>query len=122
MYYHPSVCPPWPKPIGVNNRSTSSVSDTKTDQPEGLDKHRLAGPKEERRQSSTGNTQGESIMLKKISGVVVAISPLSAFAALPPGVQDAIDTGTADGKTIAYALLVFAVTIGVIMYLKRRAG
>lgn len=63
-------------------------------------------------------------MLKKIAGVVVAVAaaPMSVYAAVPSGVTDAIDTGTADGQTIAYALLVFAVTIGVIMYLKRRAG
>lgn len=64
-------------------------------------------------------------MLKKIAGVVVsalALSSIQALAAVPAGVTDAIDTGTSDGQTIAYALLVFAVTIGVIMYLKRRAG
>lgn len=51
-----------------------------------------------------------------------AFTSLQALAAVPAGVTDAIDTGTTDGQTIAYALLVFAVTIGVIMYLKRRAG
>jgi len=53
---------------------------------------------------------------------MIGFTSLTALAAVPEGVTSAIDTGTADGQTIAYALLVFAVTIGVIMYLKRRAG
>lgn len=46
----------------------------------------------------------------------------SAMAALDPAVQAAIDVGTADGKTLAYSLLAFAVAIGVIVYIKRKAA
>lgn len=46
----------------------------------------------------------------------------NAMAAVPADVTTAITDGTADGKTIAYALLGFAVAVGVIMFIKRKAG
>lgn len=45
-----------------------------------------------------------------------------AFAAIPAEVTDAITAGTAEGKTLAYSLLAFAVIIGVVLYIKRKAG
>jgi len=53
---------------------------------------------------------------------LASMQAMSVFAAVPADVTTAISDGTADGKTIAYALLGFAVTVGVIMYLKRKAG
>ncbi len=44
----------------------------------------------------------------------------ASLAAIPTAVTDAIDDGVADGTTLAYALLTFAVTIGVIMFIKRK--
>lgn len=46
----------------------------------------------------------------------------NAMAAVPVDVTTAISDGLADGKTIAYSLLAFAVAIGVIMFIKRKAG
>lgn len=61
-------------------------------------------------------------MFKKIGGVLVAMAPVSAFAAVPVAVTTAITDATADGSTIAFALLTFAIAVGVILYLKRKAG
>jgi len=46
----------------------------------------------------------------------------NAMAAVDPAITTAISDGTADGKTIAGALLGFAIAVGVIMYIKRKAG
>jgi hypothetical protein len=46
----------------------------------------------------------------------------NAMAAVDPAVTAAIDSGTADGTSIASALLVFAVAVGVVLYIKRKAG
>lgn len=46
----------------------------------------------------------------------------SAMAAVDPAVTTAITDATADGGTIAGALLVFAISVGVVLYLKRKAG
>lgn len=61
-------------------------------------------------------------MLKKIAGAVVAVAPLSAFAALPIEVTTAISGAQADGTTLAWSLVALAVVVGVVMYLKRKAG
>jgi len=62
--------------------------------------------------------------MKKLSLVLSGLLATtgSALAAVPADVTSAITDGVADGKTIAYALLAFAVAVGVVMYLKRRAG
>lgn len=44
------------------------------------------------------------------------------MAAVDPAVTTAITDATADGKAIAGALLVFAITVGVVLYIKRKAG
>lgn len=61
---------------------------------------------------------------KKLAAVGTALTVWgsNALAAVPADVTTAITEGVADGKTIGYLLLGFAVAIGVIMYLKRRAG
>lgn len=61
-------------------------------------------------------------MLKKVSGVLVALAPMSAFAALPAGVTTAITDATSDGSDLAWALLGLAVAVGVLFWLKRKAG
>lgn len=62
--------------------------------------------------------------MKKIvavfSGVLATTG--AAFAAVDPAITAAIDGGTADGTAIASALLVFAVAVGVVLYIKRKAG
>jgi len=61
-------------------------------------------------------------MLKKLSGALVALAPMSAFAALPADVTSAIGDATADGSSLAWALLGLAVAVGVLFWLKRKAG
>lgn len=63
--------------------------------------------------------------MKKLYSASVALLGLFAVqaqAAVPAAVTTAITDGTADGTTIGYALLSFAVVVGVIMYIKRKAG
>lgn len=55
-------------------------------------------------------------------GTSLTVAAGQAFAAIPAEVTAAITEGTADGKTLAYALLAFAVVIGVVLYIKRKAG
>lgn len=63
-------------------------------------------------------------MLKKLKYgyAVLGMTAMNAWAVVPAEVQTEIDTGTADGKTIAYSLLVFAIAVGVIMFIKRKAS
>lgn len=63
-------------------------------------------------------------MKKQASALVVFLTGLvaQAQAAVPVDVTTAISDGLADGKTIAYGLLGFAVAVGVIMFIKRKAG
>lgn len=44
------------------------------------------------------------------------------MAAVDPAITTAITDGTADGKAIAGALLVFAIAVGVVLYIKRKAA
>lgn len=50
-------------------------------------------------------------MLKKIAGVLVAVSPLSAFAAVPASVTTALSDAQTDGVTIATAVFVAIVAM-----------
>lgn len=60
-------------------------------------------------------------MLKKVAGVVAAVSPLSVFAAVPADVTTAISTAGTDMNTIAAA--VFVAIIGLLGFkLMRRAA
>lgn len=60
-------------------------------------------------------------MLKKVAGVVAAVSPLSVFAAVPADVTTAISTAGSDMNTIAAA--VFVAIIGLLGFkLMRRAA
>lgn len=60
-------------------------------------------------------------ILALVSSALLFVS-VEASAAIDPAVTTAITDGTADGKTVAYALLAFAVAVGVVMYIKRKAG
>lgn len=63
--------------------------------------------------------------LARVAGLAAAgvmFVSSAAHAAIDPAVTTAISDGTADGKTVAYALLAFAVAVGVVMYIKRKAG
>lgn len=55
-----------------------------------------------------------------VAGGVMAAG--SAMAALPTEVTTAITTAQADGSELGYALLGMAVVVGVIFWLKRKAG
>lgn len=59
--------------------------------------------------------------MKKILAVV-ALSPLSAFAALPVSVTAAITDAQADGETLGYAMLVMAIIVGLVFWLKRKGS
>lgn len=50
-------------------------------------------------------------MLKKIAGVLVGVSPLSAFAAVPASVTTALSDAQTDGVTIATAVFVAIVAM-----------
>ena len=58
----------------------------------------------------------------KLLAAGLGLTTVSAFAALPAGVTDAITAATADGKDLAFALLGLAVAVGVVFWLKRKAG
>ncbi|WP_018076749.1 major capsid protein [Thiobacillus denitrificans] len=69
-----------------------------------------------------------SVVIDSVTGKVVAVGTgLSvmagnAMAAVDPLITTAITDGTADGKEIAGGLLVFAVAVGIVLYIKRKAG
>lgn len=60
----------------------------------------------------------------KVIGVVggLVASTGSAYAAVPATVTDAIDGAITDGSSLAWALVGLAVVVGVIFFLKRKAG
>ncbi|GAB7562830.1 hypothetical protein LG202_08690 [Methylobacillus methanolivorans] len=60
-------------------------------------------------------------MLKKIGSVVVALAPMSAFAALPENIGTSVAAAQADGQELGYLLLGMAVVVGVVFWLKRKA-
>lgn len=53
---------------------------------------------------------------------LAASAAASVQAAVPAAVTDAIADGLSDGTTVAWGLLGFAITVGLIMHIKRRAG
>ena len=59
-------------------------------------------------------------MLKKISGVLVALAPVSAFAEVPVAVTTAMTAMQTDALTVATAFLV--ATIAVIAFVFMRKG
>lgn len=59
-------------------------------------------------------------MLKKISGVLVALAPVSAFAEVPAAVTTAMTAMQTDALTVATAFLV--ATIAVIAFVFMRKG
>jgi len=61
-------------------------------------------------------------MLKKVGALVVSLSPLSVFAAIPTTVTTAISAAQADGETLGYALLVMAIVVALVFWLKSKGG
>lgn len=57
-------------------------------------------------------------MMKKIGGVLVALAPLSAFAAVPAAVTAAIADMQADGVTVATAFVVAVISVAAIKFLR----
>jgi len=55
-------------------------------------------------------------------GASLAALAVNANAALPAGVTDAITTAETDGVTLGGLYLGMAVTVGVLFWLKRKAG
>lgn len=60
-------------------------------------------------------------MLKKISGVLVSLAPISAFAAVPASVTTAISDMQSDALTVATAFLVAAIVVIAFLFMKRGA-
>ena len=58
-------------------------------------------------------------MLKKIAGVVVSIAPAAAMAAVPEAITTAVSAMSADGVTIATAVVVAFFTVFAIKFLWR---
>lgn len=58
-------------------------------------------------------------MLKKIGSAVVALAPLSAFAAVPTEVSTALTDAKADALTVAGLALVIVIAIAAFKYMKR---
>lgn len=63
--------------------------------------------------------------MKKLAatlGSAAALFAANSQAAVDPAITTAITGGTTDGVAIAGALLVFVISVGVVLYLKRKAG
>ncbi|UOF82927.1 coat protein B [Inoviridae sp.] len=58
----------------------------------------------------------------KFGAAVLMTAATAANAALPAGVADAIATAEADGVTLGGLFLGMSVTVGVLFWLKRKAG
>lgn len=58
-------------------------------------------------------------MLKKIGSAVVALAPLSAFAAVPTEVSTALTDAKADALTVAGLALVVVIAIASFKYMRR---
>lgn len=58
-------------------------------------------------------------MMKKIAGAVVAVAPLSAFAAVPADVTTALTDMKADGLTVAAVVLVAIIAIAAVKFIRR---
>jgi hypothetical protein len=90
---------------------------------------RLSDTGNKRRGSPATPTKGNEMFKNRINAIrsMVAAGALTlmaspVFAAVDVGITTAITDGTADGKAIAGALLVFAIAVGVVLYIKRKAG
>lgn len=58
-------------------------------------------------------------MLKKIAGSVVAVAPLSAFAAVPADVTTALTDMKADALTVAAVVLVAIIAVAAVKFIRR---
>jgi hypothetical protein len=61
------------------------------------------------------------IMLKKIGSSVVALAPLSAFAAVPTDVTTAMSSMQADGIAVATVFLVASIAIIAFLFMRKGA-
>lgn len=61
-------------------------------------------------------------MFKKVAGALVAVAPLSSFAALPAGVDTAITGVTTDGGTLIGLMAVAGAAVYLIHKLLKRFG
>lgn len=59
-------------------------------------------------------------MFKKIAGAVVAVAPLSAFAAVPTDVTDAITLIKTDASTVATAMIVVVAALLVFRFIRKQ--
>ncbi len=55
-------------------------------------------------------------------GTAASVLSMNAMAAVDAAVTTAISDGLADGKEIAAGLLGLAVAVGIVLYIKRKAG
>lgn len=60
-------------------------------------------------------------MFKKLGAVVVAVAPLSAFAAVPAEVTTALADMKTDTLTVAGAFLALAITLAAYLFMRRGA-
>jgi hypothetical protein len=60
-------------------------------------------------------------MLKKIGSAVVAVAPLSAFAAVPADVTTALADMKTDTLAVATAFVVLAVVVAAFMWMRKPA-
>lgn len=58
-------------------------------------------------------------MFKKAAGLVVAVAPLSSFAAVPANVSTALSDGLTDASAVAALGLIIVVAIAVFKYMRR---
>lgn len=60
-------------------------------------------------------------MLKKIGGAVIAVAPLSAFAAVPAEVTTALADMKTDTLVVATAFVVLAIVVAAFMWMRKPA-
>jgi hypothetical protein len=60
----------------------------------------------------------------KLTGLssALGLASVQAFAAIPATVTTAIDGAQADGETLGYALMVMAIVVGLVFWLKSKGG
>lgn len=60
-------------------------------------------------------------MLKRVSGVLVAVAPAVSFAAVPADVTTALSSLSADAITVATAFLVAGIALTAFLFMRRGA-
>ena len=64
----------------------------------------------------------QTLYFAAASGLMATVATMPAHAAVDAAVTAAITEGTADGKAVAGALLVMAILIGIVVFIKRKAS